>query len=48
MRFLVVVFSEAVYVVESGVVALEGLEEPFYLAEGGGFSNGAEDVLYSM
>jgi len=46
--FVVVVFSEPVYVVESGVVALEGLEESFYLALGGGFSNGTEYVLYSV
>ena len=40
MGFVVVVFSEPIQVVELGVVALEGLEEPFYLALRGGFSSG--------
>lgn len=48
MRFVVIVFSELIDVVESGVVALEGLEEAFDLALRGGFSNGTEDVLDAM
>jgi len=40
MRLVVVVFPEAVRIVESGVVALEGLEESFDFALRGGFSSG--------
>jgi hypothetical protein len=48
MGFAIVVFSESINIVESGVVELEGLEESFYLALGGRFSNGAEDVFYAV
>lgn len=45
MWLVVVVFSEAVYVVESGVVAPESLEESFDLALRRRFSNGTEYLL---
>jgi len=48
VRFVVIVFSESINVVESGVVALEGLEEAFDLALSGGFSNGTLNVFYAM
>jgi len=48
MWLVVVVFSESINVVESWVVALEGLEESFDLALRGRFSNGAEYMIYSV
>jgi len=48
MRLVVVVFSELFYVVESWVVGCECLEELFYLSLRGRFSNGTEDMFYSM
>jgi len=44
MWLVVVAFSDAVHIVESWVVALEGLEEAFDLALGGRFSNGGLPV----
>ena len=48
MRFVVVVFSELVQVVESWIVEFEGLPETFDLALRCRFSNGTRDVLYAM
>lgn len=48
MEFVIVVFSEAVYVVESWIVEFECLPESFYLPLRRRFSSGTEDVLYSM
>ena len=48
MWFLVVVFSELRGAVESEIVGCEGVEESFYLALCGGFSNGTEDALDAM
>ena len=48
MRFVVVVFSELVQVVESWIVELESLPEAFDLALGCRFSNGTRDVFYAM
>ena len=48
VRFVVVVFSELVQVVESWIVELEGLPETFYLALRCRFSNGTRDVHYAM
>ena len=45
MRFVVVVFTESVQVVESWIVEHEGLEEAFDLALRCGFSNGTRDML---
>jgi len=48
MWLVIVVSSEVIHIVESGVEALEGLEEPFDLALRGRFSSGTEDMLYSL
>ena len=48
MRLLVVVFFEAVHVVESWVVEFECLPEPFDLPLRCGFSSGAENMLNAM
>jgi len=48
VRFVVVVFSELVQVVESWIVELEGLPEAFDLALCGGFADASEDVFYAM
>jgi hypothetical protein len=48
MGFVIVVFSEAVYAVESRIVEFECLPESFYLPLCRRFSSGTEDVLYSM
>ena len=45
VRFVVVVFTESVQVVESWIVEHEGLEEAFDLALRCGFSNGTRDML---
>ena len=45
VRFVVVVFSELVQVVEPWIVEFECLPEAFDLALRGGFSNGAEDMF---
>jgi len=48
MWFADVVLSQLFNVVEFWVVELEGLEESFYLALRGRFSNGSHDMLDSM
>ena len=48
MRLLIVVFSEAGYVVESWIVEFECLPEPLYLPLRCGFSSGTEDMLDAM
>jgi len=48
VRFIVVVFSELIQVVESWIVAFEGLEESFDFALRRGFSSGTHDMLDSM
>jgi len=48
MRLLVVVFDEAVHVVESWIVEFECLPEPLYLPLRCGFSSGTEDMLNAM
>jgi len=48
MWLVVVVSSEALDIVESWIVALEGLEESFDLALRGRFSSGTEDMLDSL
>jgi len=48
VRFAVVVFSEAGHGVESWVVELECLPEPFNLPLRCGFSSGTENMLNAM
>ena len=48
MGFVIVVFSEAVHVVESWIVEHECLPEPLYLPLRCGFSSGIENMFNPM